>query len=312
MTVISAALCTTLVAIITDTHFYHPAFNLLDILTNPTITPLNSFRYNASTSNLAIHGLHPWYQHLVASLPILLGPALLLLSSTIKNSRLELPEISAVTGTIFLSAIPHQEPRFLLPVVPLILSSIRLPRSRRHRRTWLAAWAGFNIILGVLMGIYHQGGVIPAQTWLGHQQHSEQGTLVSENFWWRTYSPPVYIAGHSTAKTTDLMGIPFHEMQATVIKALSEECGASSAKVRIVAPASSIEMDAWERKAEEDGIALEAKWMWRRHLNLDDMDFEEDGVWPAVKRVIGRRGLVIWEVSRTCRDDGGPLLGGDW
>ena len=66
-------------AITADTNFYNPSASLSTLFTSPTITPLNSLLYNAQSSNLASHGLHPYYQHLLASLPLLLGPSLCLL-----------------------------------------------------------------------------------------------------------------------------------------------------------------------------------------------------------------------------------------
>lgn len=45
-------------------------------------------------------------------------------------------------------------------------------------------------------------------------------------------------------------------------------------------------------------LQLHLLWSYARHLNLDDMDFGEDGVWPTLKRVVGRRGLNVWLVRR--------------
>jgi phosphatidylinositol glycan class Z len=41
-------------------------------------------------------------------------------------------------------------------------------------------------------------------------------------------------------------------------------------------------------------------WRHRQHLNLDDLDFGDDGFWNTIKRVIGRRGLGAWRVTRNC------------
>ena len=62
-------------------------------------------------------------------------------------------------------------------------------------------------------------------------------------------------------------------------------------------------------------IVLEEVWRWSRHLNLDDLDVAGEGVWGTVRRVVGRRGLVVRRVRRVCQDDGGGgggVLGGDW
>jgi phosphatidylinositol glycan class Z len=41
-------------------------------------------------------------------------------------------------------------------------------------------------------------------------------------------------------------------------------------------------------------------WRYRQHIGLDDLDFGDDGVWPTLERVVGRRGLVAWDVRQAC------------
>lgn len=52
--------------------------------------------------------------------------------------------------------------------------------------------------------------------------------------------------------------------------------------------------------APKASLGLRNVGMWRQHINLDDMDFGDDGVLPTLKRVIGRRGLGVWKVERVC------------
>ncbi|KAL8908504.1 MAG: hypothetical protein Q9171_005422 [Xanthocarpia ochracea] len=282
---------TCILAIAVDTFFYHPSTESLSQLlrSDPIITPLNSLLYNSSTANLSLHGLHPPYQHLIASLPLLLGPAFLLFWYIRKPS---LSIVSALSATVLLSLIPHQEPRFLLPAVPLILSSVSLPRPGALRRYWFISWIIFNTILGVLMGIYHQGGVVPAQLWLG--QHDVETTEV---FWWRTYSPPVWLLGGKELVTVDLMGMKADEMMERISEALGDFKGDEPRSVGLVAPRSSVDLDLWIEKTKNE-MLFEQLWMTKNHLNLDDLDFEEDGIRGTLRRVVGRRGLVIWKVSR--------------
>lgn len=315
LVLLTAILLTTGFAIVIDTSFYHPDSPVINnILTNPTFTPLNSLLYNTQTSNLATHGLHPHYHHLVASLPLLLGPALYLLFFPSIKKIPRLPVLSAMSGTLFLSCIPHQEPRFLLPAVPLLLSSIQLPRSKSLTKYWLVAWIGFNTLFGVLLGIYHQGGVVPAQTWLGQQ--SELGASMVEVFWWRTYSPPIWLLNHNPIRTMDLMGIPFASLQMQVDTALGLECNANTS-VGLVAPYSSLEIDDWIGKSAEDqAFAIEEVWRYGQHLNLDDLDIGNEGIWGTLRRVVGRRGLVVWKIRRVCTVRTGAgvtrIMHGDW
>ena len=300
-----------------DTTFYNPTSSFRSLLTSPTITPLNSLLYNTSTSNLASHGLHPHYQHLLASLPLLLGPALLLLP-TMRASPPRLPIIAAASGTLLLSAIPHQEARFLLPVVPLFLSSIHLPRSKPHTRYWLGTWIAFNLAFGVLMGLFHQGGVIPTQIWVGNQHHTpdqgEMQTNLTEVLWWRTYSPPIYLLGHSPVKTSDLMGLPLPALEARIQQALGGECDPHK-RIGLVAPWSSADLDGLRDGSDgKRGLVFAERYRWARHLNLDDLDIPREGVLGTMGRVLGRAGLVVWEVGRVCDGirGGGVPLGGDW
>ncbi|KAI4208208.1 MAG: hypothetical protein LQ348_000271 [Seirophora lacunosa] len=300
LTLCSAVLFTSLLAVVIDTAFYNAsADSLFHLLrTRPVITPLNSLLYNTSASNLSLHGLHPPYHHFIASLPLLLGPALLLLWYI---RKITLPILSALSATILLSLIPHQEPRFLLPAVPLILSSVRLPQSRVLRRYWLATWILFNLGFGILMGVYHQGGVMRAQSWLGQQnQHDLE---VTEVFWWRTYSPSVWLLGGKELVTTDLMGMEADLMMDRVLEALGRCDERTTKSVGLVAPLSSIELDDWMGHGHSwEHISFEQVWKTTRHLNLDDMDFEADGIRGTLNRVVGRRGLVIWKISMPCKD----------
>ena len=152
------------------------------------------------------------------------------------------------------------------------------------------------------MGIYHQGGVIPAQIWLG-QQNDSLG--FEEVLWWRTYSPPVWLLGGNNITTTDLMGMPFEEAMKVVDVGVGG-CGDQRHAIGLVAPASSVELDPWiqrkdgSRGGKEQGLVFREIWRYRRHLNLDDLDVGEEGIGGTLRRVVGRRGLVIWSVRRAC------------
>ena len=160
------------------------------------------------------------------------------------------------------------------------------------------------------MGIYHQGGIIPTQSWLGHQK--SLSPPLPEVLWWRTYPPPIWLLDHNPITTTDLMGIPFSDLQSRINTALDPECG-SNKTIGLVAPWSSLEFDD-ERMWRDGGLVLEEVWRWNRHLNLDDLDVGGEGVVGTVRRVVGRRGLVLWRVGRVCggKDGRRGVLSGDW
>ncbi len=163
------------------------------------------------------------------------------------------------------------------------------------------------------MGIYHQGGVVPAQIWLGQQ--SKLGATMMEVFWWRTYSPPIWLLDHNQVRTTELMGIPSASLQMQIETALGAECNTNKS-IGLIAPYSSVEIDHWIAKSAEDQtLAFEEIWRHGQHLNLDDLDIGHDGIWGTLGRVVGRRGLIIWQVRRVCGVQTGEGIGimhGDW
>jgi phosphatidylinositol glycan class Z len=123
------------------------------------LTPLNSLLYNMKADNLAHHGLHPRFTHLLVNFPMLFGPLALLAVASALSALVSRPRgvkgagvaasrastrgerggrgSSAETdtpwarscvaacgscGLMFLSLAPHQEPRFLLPLcLPMAL-----------------------------------------------------------------------------------------------------------------------------------------------------------------------------------------------
>lgn len=311
------------VAISADTIFYRPSASISDVLRSPIITPLNNLLYNTDSSNLALHGLHPHYNHFLVNLPQLLGPAFVAMvlqaynlrsiPSWLKNVR----AASALSATAMLSIFPHQEPRFLIPCVPLLLSCLHVRKSR----LFLAAWAIFNAALGFLMGVYHQGGVVPTQlavpsiisaTTSVKESQSVSATVV----WWKTYSPPLWLLGDNSTlpvdlniDTQDLMGKPGPEMindLEDLIPSCRKKQKSGSKQpdaVFVVAPKSVTFLDQFlAPQSSESSLELLELWNYRKHISLDDLDFGTDGVLPTLKRVIGRRGLGVWLAQRpACR-----------
>lgn len=301
ITMIFSGLITTFVAIYLDTKFYsHHSVNWSYLLHNPVITPLNNLTYNLSTGNLALHGLHPYYQHVLFNLPQLIGPAALLL---FLRPHLSLRLYSAISGVFVLSIFQHQEARFLLPTIPLILSSVQLPKNPFHLRVWVGIWVAFNLFLGLLMGIYHQGGVVPTQIFMSSQPDATSA------IWWKTYSPPIWLLNgkNEVLKTHDVMGIPGPQMlkELGVLATCHLSSGNLTAYLEekegtyLIAPLSATFLDRY-LQGNDSALKFQEVWRYRRHLNLDDMDFADDGLWYTLKRVIGRRGLAAWRVTKPC------------
>ncbi|KAM3435267.1 hypothetical protein MY4824_004992 [Beauveria thailandica] len=300
---VSAALVTSLIAIALDTAFYNTdSVTWADLIFRPVITPLNNFNYNSDTANLARHGLHPWYQHSLANLPLLLGPAAVLF---VTKPHFSIRLYSAISGLAVLSMFRHQEARFLLPTVPLILSSIQIPTNKALLRVWTAAWIIFNLFLGVLMGIYHQGGIVPGQVFMAGQPDATNA------IWWKTYSPPIWLLNGKNAvlQTKDVMGMKGDDLlqQLTSLATCdipadrrNQEYLKEKNGTYLIAPASATWLDPYLSNKGLQGLRFREVWRHRQHLNLDDLDIGDDGLWNTLTRVVGRRGLVAWRVTKSC------------
>lgn len=295
---VASGLFTLFIAITIDTEFYTAGrVTWATLFSAPVVTPLNNLKYNIQSSNLALHGVHPRYQHVLANLPMLIGPAFALL---FYRPQWTLRIYSAISGLAVLSIFQHQEARFLMPTIPLLLSSVRLPENKKFRQAFMGVWIAFNAIFGLLMGKYHQGGVVPTQF---HISGIEDATHA---LWWKTYSPPIWLLnGKNEMLTThDLMGMKgellIRELQQFATCDGHE--GDSTNGTYLVAPLSATFLDAYtSQKKNAEGLELEKVWQYRTHLNLDDLEFGDDGVWPTLKRVVGRRGLGVWRVTKSCQ-----------
>ncbi|KAF7868855.1 uncharacterized protein EAF02_009591 [Botrytis sinoallii] len=291
-------LLATFIAISLDTNFYAKVpVTWSYLFSHPTITPFNNLKYNLAPENLALHGLHPWYQHSLINLPQLLGPAtILLFLRPVAPLRL----CSAISGVVVLSFFKHQEARFLLPAIPLILSSVRLPKSGISLRIWVGLWISFNVLLGLSMGVYHQGGVVPTQVFLSKQLDATHA------FWWKTYSPPIWLLNgkNEVLDTHDLMGIRGELMIEEVSKlatCLPKSGEELTEATYLIAPTSATFLDKYT--ANQTDLYFEEIFTYKKHLNLDDMDFGDDGFWSTITRVIGRRGIAAWRVTMKCPEE---------
>lgn len=166
-------------------------------------------------------------------------------------------------------------------------------------------WIIFNLFLGVLMGIYHQGGVIPGQVFLSQQPDATHA------IWWKTYTPPIWLLNgkNEVLETMDVMGIKGELLLEQLSQVAtcdtpadrrSQEYLKEKNGTYLLAPASATWLDPYLPNKGLEGLRFREVWRYRRHLNLDDLDFGDDGVWNTLARVIGRRGLVAWRVTKSC------------
>jgi phosphatidylinositol glycan class Z len=302
LTVILFAAITSTFAVGLDTLFYNPFASLETIVQHPVITPLNNILYNSKTSNVAQHGLHLRYSHFLFNLPQLLGPAFVSLLLNLSTRLLgSLPFLSSFSGIAILSVIAHQEARFLIPTVPLLLAVTPLPGNLFFKRIWIVIWILFNTLYGLSIGSYHQAGIIPAQAFLASY------TNASSVVFWKTYNPPTWLFGamNDSLNTTALMGAPIPTLINTLIPLGT--CAGEEEKDKgesfLAAPLSAPKLDDIIDNAALP-FRLDMVWSTKRHLNMDDLGFGDDGIVETVKRVVGRRGLGVWKVQqRNCSND---------
>lgn len=146
------------------------------------------------------------------------------------------------------------------------------------------------------MGVYHQGGIVPTQIFLSKQLD------VTQAVWWKTYSPPIWLLnGKNNVLTThDLMGMKGDLMIENL--GLLANCHDESAinSTYLIAPTSATFLDTFTGNNSNGALAFEKIWGYDQHLNLDDLEFGEDGVWNTLERLIGRRGIIAWRVTKGC------------
>ena len=173
-----------------------------------------------------------------------------------------------------LSIAPHQEPRFLVPLVtPLALlcasvgarwrsnarehdkkkddgtsSAERGKRFRAVRRKGsgpIMLWILFNAVMCVFYGVLHQGGLLRAVLVLGSRSNTI-GAPPSQAFFFKTHMPPRFILTNRGSpgdpgycQIVDLKGGPIEELR-TALRDRDKSSAAMEwgGKVYVVAPAS--------------------------------------------------------------------------
>lgn len=188
---------------------------------------------------MALHGVNWRGQHLAVNLPLL---SLLLvipfgvdsskfisylirrtfcrfhkvtLPSSFKSPLRRLLFLSSWPPLLLLSAIPHQEPRFLLPLlIPfLVLYSSHAFVSRKR----IAFWITLNTFLAAFYCFIHQSGVTRSLLHLQPLLHSDASDRHSTCTFFHTYLPPQ----HLLAIPNHMSTIDFHDLsQQTEVTAI--------------------------------------------------------------------------------------------
>lgn len=181
------------------------------IQNNWVVTPYYFVKYNTNVDNLSRYGLHAPYMHMLVNVPFAFGPLGLMFYGKLINLmtgsgvyRLlfsahriyALMLLTVLTSIILLSFIPHQEFRFLMPlIVPLVYA---FAFNIYARNKWLCVWLIYNLILTYFYTSIHQAGVLKASLDLGptlktfaRMDPKENQTLVDVHAF-RCYIVPSY------------------------------------------------------------------------------------------------------------------------
>ncbi|XP_032527682.2 GPI mannosyltransferase 4 [Danaus plexippus] len=196
----------TLLLILVDSYYYG-YLTMADIESlklswdNWVVTPLNFLRYNTNMGNLSHHGLHPRWLHIIVNVPLLFNVlgiiAIIVLTVHIyrflRGQYKKLPRIQSIMGLMMFSVVvpvaalslfPHQEARFIIPILlPLVYlygnylypNESDGPKTVKLKTSLRYIWYTTNIVLTIFFGFIHQAGIYPLTNSLHQEIKSTYG-----------------------------------------------------------------------------------------------------------------------------------------
>lgn len=209
-----------------DTLFYESEVTLRSLLQGQIphiyhVTPWSNLQYNTKVENLAQHVLHPHYLHATVNGVLMFGPLWLLflwyLPRVMPRDPWHLTLMACcVTGVGVLSLAPHQEPRFILP----LLTPLTLLFSEKIVSKWWSLWLLFNMLVAVFFGYCHQSGVVPSLLFLGTATSVTPGE--HSIIYYHTYMPPRHLLALPTTldktRVIDLQGADYDMLTGVIAK----------------------------------------------------------------------------------------------
>lgn len=193
-------------------HDYDKSYNL--IKTEWVLTPINFIMYNTNVENLSKYGLHAPYFHLLINGPVYFNILMLLFYGKLINLLVgngmfrmmvatprvfALMILSTLTPLILFSFVPHQEFRFLIPlIVPLTYAFG--PDIYRSNKLFML-WTIVNAILVLFYAGIHQAGVLRStlhldpilKSTLGNDYHHQMNIPQINVIAMRCYPVPTYL-----------------------------------------------------------------------------------------------------------------------
>jgi len=256
---------------------------------NITVTPLNFVLYNTQAGNLASHGIHPRFTHFAVNIPLLFS--ILSVSfyydicwwcaSVVAACKRNLISrywrqlillLCCVVPVSLLSIFPHQESRFLIPMLPAFaaLYADKVTTSRWRLTLWFIT----NTFGCLFYGSIHQAGVVPC---LGYLQRIQSTSVDYHMIFWHTYTAPQHLLmlpRHSAvmhvpraAPLTSLEGNSIEDLINHLTQVNSSQQDLGKVKVMVAAPSS--EHHYLVCKTAEAGIRLSVHKSFWPHLSTE-------------------------------------------
>ncbi|XP_070538568.1 GPI mannosyltransferase 4-like [Ptychodera flava] len=209
-TIFSASLC-----ILADSLYYESDllfvlsygvydFSFGDILRDIIITPFNFIAYNADNTNLIEQGIHSYYTHILFNIPILFLPLIVNLVSNLLHSdrhgiffrKIDAIVIflvlSVAVPVVLLSVFPHQETRFLIPLL-VALSLLFAKVNQKLSKAFKVAWLLWNLIGCFSFGVLHEGGVVQSVDHIRSMMMNNNNVTMYDFVFYHTYTPPKHL-----------------------------------------------------------------------------------------------------------------------
>lgn len=257
-----------------DTWYFHDGVVSFKAV---VVAPWNNLQYNLQADNLALHGVHPRITHALVNMPMLFGPLFLVfLVKILRQPRQVVWQAACVAIPLALiSLAPHQEPRFLLPLlVPLhLFAGATVAQSK-----WLrVAWIVFNVALAIFFGVLHQGGVLPFLLTMSESSavlsractFQDPGFTVNHNtplVFFKTYMPPRF----ALANPNRAWGSAFQVVDLAGGREMHAQLAAITAKEVILAAPASVDVGpvaaSWTAQVEIIGSCTP-------HVSTEDLEW---------------------------------------
>jgi len=143
-----------------------------------------------------------------------------------------------------LSTFPHQEARFLLPLIfPLILFIVPRLIKQNLDQPVFYLWFLFNIFIAIIYGHMHQAGLLPALRYVHNSSPNAQSNAIEKLLvTYHTYMPPGYLVSSMSKSEEkiqtiiiDLKGAKREELDLT-IERIFHEYSSNNTQVFLIIP----------------------------------------------------------------------------